>query len=219
VAILRPHSSTPATVTAARSALPGGRAALLLALVGAFVALPVPQSNAAQDAGGALEQAVKAAYVYNFTKFVSWPAESPLARAAAFTIGVMGDDSLADAIEATVRDKKHEGRPFLVRRFQAAEGVEACNVLYVSRAWSGSWHQILGPLRGWPVLTVSDAGGFASRGGVIGLFIEDNRLRFEVRLAAAQAANLQVSSKLLRLSRPAPDQPCPSCAVGSGRER
>jgi hypothetical protein len=64
------------------------------------------------------------------------------------------------------------------------------------------------------VLTVSDAEGFASQGGVIGLFLEDNRVRFEVDLTAAQAAGLQISSKLLRLSRP-----CPACAVGSGGGR
>jgi hypothetical protein len=191
---------------------------MLLALGGALVALLAPLSHASQEAGGPLEQAVKAAYVYNFTKFVSWPAESPLARAAAFTIGVMGDDPLAEAIEATVRDKKLDGRPYLVRRFRTAEEVEPCNVLYVGRAWSVRLHQLLEQLQGWPVLTVSDAGGFASRGGVIGLFLEDNRVRFEVRIEAAQAADLWVSSKLLRLSRPAPDQPCAACAVRSGRE-
>jgi hypothetical protein len=212
-----PRASTPAKVASARYAVARRGAATLLAVVGALVALWVPQSDAAQEAGG-LEQAVKAAYVYNFTKFVSWPAQSPFARAPAFTIGVMGEDSLADAIEATVRDRRADGRPFLVRRFRTAEDVEPCNLLYVGGAWSGSLHQLLEELRGWPVLTVSDAGGFASRGGMIGLFIEDNRFRFEVSIDAALAADLQVSSKLLRLSRPAPDRPCLSCAAGSGRE-
>jgi hypothetical protein len=177
----------------------------------------VAQSGAAQKAGG-LEQAVKAAYVYNFTRFVSWPADSPFARAPAFTIGVMGEDSLADAIEATVRHRRVDGRPFLVRRFHAAESVEPCDLLYVGDAWPGSLHELLEQLQGWPVLTVGDAPGFASRGGVIGLFLGDNRVRFEVSIDAAQAADLQVSSKLLRLSRPAPDRPCVSCAAGSGRE-
>jgi hypothetical protein len=201
-----PRASTPAKVASARYAVARRGAAILLAVVGALVALRVPQSGAAQEAGG-LEQAVKAAYVYNFTKFVSWPAESPLAHAPAFTIGVMGEDSLADAIEATVRDRRVEGRPFLVRRFRAAESVEPCNLLYVGDAWSGSLHQLLEQLRGWPVLTVGDGPGFTSQGGVIGLFLGDNRVRFEVSIDAARAADLQVSSKLLRLSRPAPDRP------------
>jgi hypothetical protein len=84
---------------------------------------------------------------------------------------------------------------------------------------SGHLPQLLQQLRGWPVLTVSDAEGFTSQGGVIGLLLEDDRVRFEIGVAAAQAAGLQISSKLLRLSRPEPGRPCPSCASGSGRER
>jgi hypothetical protein len=210
---------TPTTPASARYARPAGRTALLLGLVGALVTLRVPE--AAGGATGAevpLEQAVKAAYVYNFVKFVTWPAESPLTRAPALTIGILDDDPLADAVDATVRDRRVEGRPLAVRRFHQADEVVPCAVLFVGRAMSGQLPQILDQLRGWPVLTVSDAEGFTSQGGVIGLFLEDNRVRFEVGVTAAQEAGLQVSSKLLRLSRPAPGRPCPTCAVSSGRE-
>jgi hypothetical protein len=158
---------------------------------------------------------VKAAYVYNFALFVSWPADSPLVIAPAFTLGVLGDDSLADALEAVVRDKQVAGRHVAVRRFVAVEEVVPCPVLYVGRARSGDLRPLLDRLRGWPVLTVGDAAGFASRGGVIGLYPEDDRIRFEVRRSAARAAGLRVSSKLLRLSRPEPDRPDPACVVSS----
>ena len=115
-----------------------------------------------------------------------------------------------------MRDKHVEGRPLAVRRFRKVDEVVPCAVLFVGRAMSGRLPQILQQLRGWPVLTVSDAEGFASQGGVIGLFLEDNRVRFEVGVTAAQEAGLQVSSKLLRLSRPAPGRPCPTCAVRLG---
>jgi hypothetical protein len=166
-----------------------------------------------------LEQEVKAAYVYNFVKFVTWPAESPLTRSPALTICILDDDPLADAVDATVRDRRVEGRPLAVRRFRKADEVVPCAVLFVSRGMAGRLPQLLEQLRGWPVLTVSDAEGFTSQGGVISLFLEDKRIGFEIGVAAAQAAGLRISSKLLRLSRPAPGRPCPSCGVGAGRER
>jgi hypothetical protein len=164
----------------------------------------------------ALEQAVKAAYLYNFAKFVSWPAESPLSRAPALTIGV---DSFLRAVEATVRGRQVAGRPLAVRRFRSVDEVEPCEVLFIDRAQAEHLPQLRKRLAGWPVLTVSDAEGFTSHGGMIGLFREDSRVRFEVGVAAARLGGLQVSSKLLRLSRPAPGPPCEACAAGAGLER
>lgn len=208
---------TAATRRQARRAPPGGLPAFLFALAAAFAAHPpLAAWGEAGERDAALEQAVKAAYVYNFTRFVSWPDDSPLARAPVFSIGVLGDDSFADAVEATVRDKTVEGRPLAVRRFRIADDVVPCPVLYVARAQSGNLPRLQARLQGWPVLTVGDAEGFASRGGMIGLFLKDGRIRFEVRLAAARAAGLEVSSKLLRLSGPEPRR---SGAAGSGGGR
>jgi hypothetical protein len=198
----------------------GGSGALLLGVVGALVTLQARAATCAEPQAPVLvEQAVKAAYVYNFTKFVSWPVESPLTRAHELTIGVLGDDSLAATVETTVRDKHAEGRPLAVRRFRAVDEVVPCSVLFVASAMAKQMPQLLQRLQGWPVLTVSDAEGFTARGGVIGLLLEDNRVRFEIGVTSAQAAGLQVSSKLLRLSRPVPARACATCAAGSGGER
>lgn len=189
-------------------------------MLGALVTFQVRDA-----AGGApqvqipLEQALKAAYVYNFTKFVSWPAESPITRAPALTIGILGDASFANAVEASVRGKHVKGRPLAVRHFRTADEVTPCAVLFVGRGMAGRLPQLLRQLHGWPVLTVSDADGFTSQGGVIGLFHEDNRARFEIGVTAAQAAGLQISSKLLRLSRPPPARACATCALDPGGER
>jgi hypothetical protein len=195
-------------------------AALLLALAAALAAAteasgPAPRGVCgAREEGVSLDRAVKAAYVYNFARFVSWPADSPLAVAPAFTLGVLDDEPLADALEAVVRDRQIAGRPVAVRRFVDVEEVVPCPVLYVGRAGSRDLRPLLDRLRGWPVLTVGDTAGFASRGGVIGLYPEDRRIRFEVRPSAARAAGLRVSSKLLRLSRPEPDRLDPACVAG-----
>ena len=207
--------------TRGKSGIHAGRSRpLLLGVVGALVMLQTGLASGEEpEALVRVEQAVKAAYVYNFTKFVSWPVESPLTRAPEFTIGVLGDDSLAAAVEATVRGKHAEGRPLVVRRFRAVDEVVPCSVLFVASAMAEQMPQLLQRLQGSAVLTVSDAGGFTSWGGVIGLFLEDNRVRFEIGVSAAQAAGLQVSSKLLRLSRPAPPRACASCGAGSDGER
>jgi hypothetical protein len=167
----------------------------------------------------ALEQAVKAAYLYNFAKFVSWPADSSLTRAPALTIGVLSDASFLHAVEATVRGKQVAGRPLAVRHFRTVKDVEPCEVLFIDRTQAEHLPELRERLAGWPVLTVSDAEGFASRGGMIGLFLEDGRVRFEVGVAAARTGGLQVSSKLLRLSRSLTGPPCQACAVGAGLER
>lgn len=212
--------STATTPTCAHRARPGRCSALLLSVLGALVMFQ------GRDAAGGepqvqmpLEQAVKAAYVYNFTKFVSWPAESPFTRAPALTIGILGDDSFADAVETTVRGKHVEGRPLTVRRFRTAGEVAPCAVLFVARRMVDRVPQLLQRLGGWPVLTVSDAEGFTSQGGMIELFREDNRIHFQVGLTAARTAGLSVSSKLLRLSRPARGRACATCASGSAEER
>jgi hypothetical protein len=192
-----------------------GPGAPLFALAVALAALG-PAAGGAEAEDPSLELSVKAAYVYNFTRFVSWPADSPLSNAAAFFIGVLDDEPLAAAVETAVRGRTFGGRPFVVRRFPTADDVVPCPVLYVGRRQAGNLARVRTILRGWPVLTVSDAEGFASRGGVIGLFLEDRRIRFEVAAAAARAAGLGVSSKLLRLSRP---EPCPSCTLGARGER
>lgn len=188
-------------------------------MVGCILTLATPQAaSGASEAEVPLEQAVKAAFVYNFVKLVAWP-ESPLTRAPALSICILDDDALADALDATVRGKNVLGRPLAVTRFHKADEVVPCAVLFVGRRMSVRLPQILERLWGWPVLTVSDAEGFVAQGGVIGLFLEDNHVRFQVGVAAAQAAGLPISSKLLRLSRPAPRRPCPSCDIRSVGER
>jgi hypothetical protein len=216
----------PTTATPASHPGQVRAAALLLALAAALAGPAVEASGEAPRAacegekdGFPLDRAVKAAYVYNFARFVSWPAESPFTLAPAFTFGVLGDDSFADALEAVVRGKKVGGRSVAVQRFGVAEDVVPCPVLYVGHARPGDLRPLLDRLRGWPVLTVGDAAGFASRGGVISLYSEDDRIRFVVRRSAARAARLGVSSKLLRLSRPEPDRSDPACVVGSEGER
>ena len=164
------------------------------------------------------EHAVKAAYAYNFVKLVTWP-ESPLSRTPTLYICVLDDDYLADALDSTVRDNRSRASSLGVGRFWSIDQVVPCAVLFVDRGAAPQLPQILQQLRGWPVLTVSDAEGFTERGGAIGLFVEDGRVRFEINAAVARTSGLQISSKLLRLSRTAGARARVAYPSHLGRER
>jgi hypothetical protein len=192
--------------------------ARLLAVVCVALVLGPPPATSGQAEAVPFEQAMKAAYAYNFVKLVTWP-ESPMSRTPTFYICVLDDDYLADALDSIVRDKRLKGQSLAVGRFWSIDQVVPCAVLFVGRGAAGRLPQILQQLRGWPVLTMSDAEGFTDQGGAIGLFLEDNRVRFEISVSAVRTAGLQVSSKLLRLSRPAVGGPRAAGASGLGRER
>lgn len=209
-------SAAPATTRIRRRP---ARAACGLALLGAWLGGvgAAPAEEPAAGAGAPLERAVKAAYLYNFTRFVTWPGASDPAQRPGLTIGVLADAAFARAVSEAVSGRSVAGRPLAVRHFRSAEQVQPCDVLFVDRARASGFAYLQGRLAGRPVLTVSDAPGFVADGGVIGLFLEDGRVRFEVSDAAARQAGLAVSSKLLRLSRPAGGRACSACGTAGER--
>ena len=144
------------------------------------------------------EYQAKAAFLYNFARFVEWPADSP---GDPFVIGILGEDPFRGALETTVKDKTVEARPVLVRRVSSAEAARSFQILFISASERDRLPSILDSLKGSAVLTVGETEGFASRGGVINFVIEDDRERFEVNTAAAGRARLKISSRLLGLAR------------------
>jgi hypothetical protein len=146
------------------------------------------------------EYPVKAAFLYHFVEFVEWPSSSPLPPGTV-TIGVLGKDPFGDVLDKAVLDKIVAGRSLAIRRFASVASLEPCEILFISSAEMANLPAILARLHGTPVLTVGEADRFARRGGMIGFFFEDNRLRLEVNRAAAERAGLRVSSKLLAVAR------------------
>jgi hypothetical protein len=165
---------------------------------------PLVSGDAAE---GSLEYPVKAAFLINFAKFAEWPADSLQARAAAVSICVFGRDPFGDVLEKTVAGRSAGGRPLVIERHRKVDELRACHVLFISGSESGHVTELLERLADKPVLTVGESDGFARRGGVIGLVVEDNRARFEVNLRAAQHAGLALSSKLLGVARVVEDAP------------
>lgn len=143
------------------------------------------------------EYQVKAVFLFNFAQFVGWQ-DAAAARDEPFVIGILGDDPFEGFLDATVRGERVGGRPFAVERYRTVAEAARANILFVSRSESQRIGQIVDALRGKPVLTVSDADNFARRGGMVQFVTENRRIKLSINLEMARAANLTISSKLLR---------------------
>ena len=182
------------------------RAARLLftsTLLLAALARPEPRLNAAQqpaDVNPAPELAIKAAVVANFPKFVDWPASAFESRTAPFVIAILGDDRLAPAVASVFRDKRIADRPVAIVHVSRIEDLQACHVLYVSASEERRLEQVLESMNHRAVLTIGDFGSFAQRGGMIGLVLQNDRVRFDINERAARASGLRLSANLLRLA-------------------
>lgn len=166
------------------------RLALLLALL---CGLPLAQAN------DGTEYRLKAAFLYNFAKFVEWPAGAFASPDAPLLICIAGANPFGNAL-ATLAGKTVDRRPVEVRTLPSATGLERCHIVFVGRAEEGRLKAVLARLGRLPILTVSDIGGFAEGGGMIGLFESEQNIRFNVNLAVARQANLKLSSQLLKLA-------------------
>jgi hypothetical protein len=144
------------------------------------------------------EYQIKAAFLYNFSQFVDWPAGAFPNAQAPLIIGVIGEDPFGSYLDEIVRGEKVNNHPLVVQRFHRVNEIKTCHVLFVSRSEANQVEQILSSLRGREILTVGDFEGFAQRGGMIRFITENNKIRFRINVGVARAAKLTISSKLLR---------------------
>ncbi len=148
------------------------------------------------------EHDVKAAYLYNFTRFVEWPAEVP-PGSHPFRLCVVADEKITGAIQRTMSGESVNGRTAETVVPRSVHDVRSCQVLFVGRAQLVKAAPLLAAVRDHPVLTVSDAENFAGDGaaGTIGFVRQEGRVRFDVNLEAAKRSRLVISSRLLQVSR------------------
>jgi hypothetical protein len=146
------------------------------------------------------EYQVKAAFLLNFARFVEWPADAFGGDGSPFVIGVLGNDPFGYALDQTVKDKSVNGRRFAIRRLQTARDTKGCHILFISSSERGHLSQLLSSLNGSPFLTVGDMDRFTQMGGMIGMVLQENKVRFEINVGMTELARLKVSSKLLSLA-------------------
>ena len=150
---------------------------------------------AAQEAG--LEYRVKAAYLFNFTKFVEWP-DMTVQNATTFRICTAGINPFGNALSSIVADENAAMLP-LASRVVSADDAASCHVLFVPRGVPAAPY--LRAVASSPVLTVGESPEFLAQGGAINFVIEDGRVRFVINQAAAERVRLRISSRLLQLGR------------------
>jgi hypothetical protein len=160
--------------------------------------LLVPSLQAQQPKAGEFQ--VKAAYLYNFGRFVQWPDESGADRNESFEICVLGTDPFGQALDATLAGATIGGKSVAAKRITKPQDVDSCRILFISSSEESHLKEDLAALDKTRVLTVSDIPRFSERGGMIGFILDGNRVRFDVNLDSAQGAGLTLSSELLKVA-------------------
>jgi len=155
---------------------------------------------AAHAADDPLEYRVKAAFVFNFARFVTWPASRFATPDAPVEICVLGSPGFGDVLEETVAGKTAGARSLHVRRVEQSRDLLDCHVAYVMTDTSAQTEHLLSQVTGRGVLTVYEAPS-ALPGGIVRFYLEDRRVRFEINAAEAEREHLQVSSKLLAVAK------------------
>jgi hypothetical protein len=169
------------------------------ALVAALWIFLAPVSLRSQQIQ-ASEDRVKAAYLYNFGRYVKWPAAADVDRDRSFPICVFDHDPFGATLDSTLAGESLNGKPVAIRRIQKPREAAQCRVLFIGASQSSHLDEILAALDQIPVLTVSDMDNFSSRGGMIQFVLDGGRVRFGVNLKTAQNARLALHSELLRVA-------------------
>jgi hypothetical protein len=173
-------------------------------MVGAAVGLP---GGASGQQSAPSEYQMKAAFLYNFAKFVEWPP-AVLPENSTLVIGVLGDDPFDATLENTIRNKNVAGHPITCRRIKSPNDVKGCHILFISSSEKKRWPEISGALAGSSVLTVGENwDNFTDTGGMIYFFMDDRRVCFDINAEAARRASLSISSKLMLLRKKPAAQP------------
>ncbi len=169
---------------------------LVLVLVCLMLSAPLkvpPQDDTAH------EYRVKAAFLYNFARFVQWPAEAFDSPEAPISLCVLGANPYGRSL-SLIENKPVRGRNLSVRLCKNVKEVQKCHILFICLSEKERLQKILSYLDGQPILTVSDIKGFARQGGGINLVEADNKIHFEINLDAAERPGLKISSQLLKLA-------------------
>ncbi len=168
----------------------------LLAGWGISLCLPTPRLLASRPS----EFEVKAAYLFNFGRFVEWPPEAVPSNTTEFPICILGRDPFGKALDSTISGEKIEGREVVARRISAPAEATVCRVLFISASEDKQVKVILSTLGNLSILTVSDIPEFLDDGGMVQFVLTDQLIRFKIKIAASRQAGLNLSSQLLKVA-------------------
>jgi hypothetical protein len=194
--VVRPAkcAATRAGVFLARSLV------VLLALAGSIPATTLLAQE--EEASISREYRIKAAYLYQFGRYVEWPDKAFSGPDAPFVIGVLGESPVIADLEQIARIKKIQNRAVEIRRFASAADVRACNILFVPATLTAEAQAaVLRKVTGRNMLLVGDSADFLDGGGVVQFTTEENNIRIAIARKAADREGLKISAKLLQVAR------------------
>jgi len=171
-------------------------------LYGVFLALYLLTGgywDAMAQSQTATENEVKAALIYNFVKFITWSDSSFSNPNDPFLICVLTEDTSGNIMQASLKDKEVKGRIIHIAQSNEYQSLKGCQVFFISLSQNAKSTEVLNKIKSKNILTIGESDGFAKSGGIIGLYKEGGKLRFEINLEAADRADLKISSKLLSL--------------------
>lgn len=169
--------------------------ALALLLLAAIAA----QGVGAQQSG-LNEYKIKATYLYNFGRFVTWPEDLSSGKTDSFGVCVLGQDPFGPTLDSTFAGETLDSKPVVIKRVARPQDALGCRILFISSTEEAHLKAILAALDDAGTLTVSDMPDFAERGGMIQFVFEGSKIRFQVNLASAESSKLVLSSELLKVA-------------------
>ena len=176
------------------------RATSLLSLVSALTLPFCPGGVGNAQDFRPTEYQVKAAFLFNFAKFVEWPPRAFASETAPLVIGILGDNPFHEDLAQTIRNKSIDSHPLELREVRSPTEFTNCHILFISTSEKERLPEILKALKGSSVLTVGETERFLETGGMVNFVLQGTKVRFQINNAAAAGAGLKISSKLMSLA-------------------
>lgn len=178
---------------------------LVLNALAALLGIAPGECAAQSDDPG--EQQIKVAFLYKFGSYVDWPPAAFAGPDSPLVIGVLGADELADELAATVARRPVSGRLVIVRKLRRGAPVSGVQILFVARTESARHAEVVAPLRGQPILIVTESEDAFQHGSMINFVQVGDKIRFDVDPSSAERGNLKISARLLAVARKVVSRP------------
>jgi hypothetical protein len=166
----------------------------------ALALAPVAGASAQTKTRLARAEDLKAVFLLNFAQFVEWPTNAFPDETAPFVIGILGENPFGKSLDAIVANETVHNHKIIVGYYRDLRDITSCHILFIASSESARLDRIFDSLKGRSILTVGETDDFTARDGMIRFSIVQNKLHLAINLEAAQAAQLVISSKLLRLA-------------------
>lgn len=163
--------------------------------------LGISLSVASASAQSVTDDRVKAAYIFNFAKFIEWPPQVFTAKESPMNFCVLGRSPVVDELDSSIGGKSVNGHTIMIKHLHGPDEIKDCHLIFLAASAGKQQQKLIEAAKGSAVLLVAETPGFARSGGTINFITESGRLLFEVNINAAESAHLKISSKLLALAR------------------